>query len=41
MDPVEAFITGLITGHHDEIGTSQNDDNGYHDPVEEDASFFE
>jgi len=40
MDPGEAFITGLITGQHDEIGTSQNDDDGDNDPVDKDASLF-
>jgi len=33
MDLGEAFITGLITGQHDEIGTSQNNDDGDNDPV--------
>ena len=40
MDPGEAFITGLITGQHDEIGTTQNDNDGDNDPVDEDASLF-
>ena len=40
MDPGEAFLTGLITGQHDETGTAQNDDDGNNDPVDEDASLF-
>ena len=40
MDPGEAFLTGLITGQHDETGTAQNDDDGDNDPVDEDASLF-
>ena len=40
MDPGEAFITGLITGQHDGIGTSQNNDNRDNDPVDEDVSLF-
>jgi len=40
MDPGEAFLTGLITGQHDETGTDQNDDDGDNDPVDKDASLF-
>jgi len=40
MDPGEVCITGLVTGQHDEIGTSQNDDHGDNDPVDKDASLF-
>ena len=40
MDLVEVFVTGLITGQHDEIGTSQNNDDGDNNPVDEDASLF-
>ena len=40
MDPVEAFITELIVGQHEEANTGQNDDDGENDPLDDDASQF-
>jgi len=40
MDPGEAFLTDLITGQHEEVGTGQNDDDKDNDPVNNDASLF-
>ena len=40
MDPGEAFLTALIAGQHEEVGTDENDDDGENDPLDDDASQF-
>ena len=40
MDPGKGFLTDLIMGQHEEVGTGRNDDNRDNDPVDEGAILF-